>query len=91
MLSVAHQCRLLNLPRSTCCYEPAGESPENLSLMRAIDGQYLKTPFYGSRKIADVLGFNRKRIQRLMRLMGIEAIYRRPRTTRAVSGHKIYP
>ena len=59
--------------------------------MRAIDGQYLKTPFYGSRKIADVLGFNRKRIQRLMRLMGIEAIYRRPRTTRAASGHKIYP
>ena len=59
--------------------------------MRAIDEQYLKTPFYGSRKIAEVLGFNRKRIQRLMRLMGIEAIYQRPRTTRAASGHKIYP
>ena len=59
--------------------------------MRAIDEQYLKTPFYGSRKIAEILGVNRKRIQRLMRLMGIEAIYRRPRTTRAASGHKIYP
>ena len=59
--------------------------------MCAIDRQYLKTPFYGSRKIAEVLGFNRKRIQRLMRLMGIEAIYQRPRTTRAASGHKIYP
>jgi putative transposase len=91
LLSVACQCRLLGLPRSTCYYEPAGESQANLSLMRAIDEQYLKTPFYGSRKIAEVLGFNRKRIQRLMRLMGIEAIYQRPRTTRAASGHKIYP
>ena len=91
LLSVACQCRLLGLPRSTCYYEPAGESQANLLLMRAIDEQYLKTSFYGSRKIAEVLGFNRKRIQRLMRLMGIEAIYQRPRTTRAASGHKIYP
>lgn len=59
--------------------------------MRVIDEQYLKTPFYGSRKMSEVLGFNRKRIQRLMRLMGIEAIYQRPRTTRAASRHKIYP
>jgi len=91
VLSVACQCRLLDLPRSTCYYEPAGESLENLSLMRDIDEQYLKTPFYGSRRMAMVLGVNRKRIQRLMRLMGIEAIYSKPRTTRAASNHKIYP
>jgi len=91
VLSVACQCRLLDLPRSTCYYEPAGESPENLSLMRDIDEQYLKTPFYGSRRMAVVLGVNRKRTQRLMRLMGIEAIYRKPRTTQAASNHKIYP
>jgi len=81
----------VDLPRSTCYYELAGESPENLALMRAIDEQYLKRPFYGSRKMAEVLGFNRKRIQRLMRLMGIEAIYPRRRTTRPAAGHKIYP
>ena len=81
----------MGLSRSTCYYEPISESPENLALMRAIDEQYLKRPFYGSRKMAEVLGFNRKRIQRLMRLMGIEAIYPRRRTTRPAAGHKIYP
>jgi len=79
------------LPRSTWYYEPAGESAENLALMRSIDQQYLRTPFYGSRKMAEVLGFNRKRIQRLMRLMGIEAIYPKRRTTRPAAGHKVYP
>jgi putative transposase len=59
--------------------------------MRRIDEQYLRTPFYGSRKMAVVLGVNRKRIQRLMQLMGIEAIYRKRSTTRAAPGHKIYP
>jgi putative transposase len=82
---------LLGLARSTCYYEPAGETAENLALMRRIDEQYLQTPFYGSRKIADTLGYNRKRIQRLMRRMGIEAIYRKRRTTRPAAGHKIYP
>ena len=91
MLSVVRQCQLVGLPRSTCYYEPAGESPENLALMRAIDEQYLKRPFYGSRKMAEILGFNRKRIQRLMRRMGIEAIYPKRRTTRPAAGHKIYP
>ena len=67
------------------------ETATNLSLMRSIDEQYLQTPFYGSRKIAEVLGFNRKRIQRLMRRMGIEAIYRKRRTTRPAAGHRIYP
>ena len=59
--------------------------------MRAIDEQYLRTPFYGSRKLSEVLGVNRKRIQRLMRVMGIEAIYPKRRTTRPGAGHKNYP
>ena len=66
-------------------------SAENLALMRRIDEQYLRTPFYGSRKMAEVLGVNRKRVQRLMRVMGIEAIYPKRRTTWPGAGHKIYP
>ncbi len=64
---------------------------ENLALLRAIDEQYLRTPFYGSRKLAVLLGANRKRVQRLMRVMGIEAIYPKRRTTWPATGHKIYP
>jgi len=60
-LSVARQCELVGLPRSTWYYEPAGETAENLALMRRIDELYLKWPFYGSRKMAEVLGANRKR------------------------------
>ena len=60
------------MPRSTWYFQVRGETAENLALMRAIDEQYLKTPFYGSRKMAATFGCNRKRIQRLM---GIEAIY----------------
>lgn len=82
---------LVGLSRSTWCYRPAGESAENLALMRALDEQYLRTPFYGSRKMAEVLGVNRKRAQRLMRVMGIEAIYPKRRTTWPGVGHKIYP
>jgi putative transposase len=90
-LNISHQCELLGLPRSTWYYQPCGETAENLALMRSIDEQYLKTPFYGSRKLAVTLGVNRKRIQRLMRLMGIEAIYPKRRTTWPAAGHKIYP
>lgn len=68
-----------------------GESAENLALMRAIDEQYLRFPFYGSRKLSVVLSVNRKRVQRLMRMMGIEAIYPKRRTTWPDAGHKIYP
>jgi putative transposase len=85
------QCALLGLAHSTWYYRPAGESAENLALMRRIDEQYLRTPFYGSRKLAVVLGVNRKRVQRLMRVMGIEAIYPKRRTTWPGAGHKIYP
>jgi putative transposase len=90
-LSVSRQCELLGLPRSTRYYRLLGESAESLALMRRIDEQYLATPFYGSRRMAVVLGANRKRVQRLMRTMGIEAIYPRRRTTWPGSGHKIYP
>jgi putative transposase len=79
------------LPRSTRYYAARGESAENLALMRRIDEQYLEAPFYGSRRMAVVLDVNRKRIQRLMRLMGIEAIYPKRRTTWPAAGHKIYP
>jgi putative transposase len=90
-LSIAQQCALVGLPRSTWYYRPAGESAENLALMRSIDEQYLRYPFYGSRKLADVLGVNRKRVQRLMRRMGIEAVYPKRRTTWPAAGHQIYP
>ncbi len=90
-MSIARQCELLGLARSSCYYVPTGETPENLALMRAIDRQYLATPFYGSRRMAVVLGANRKRVQRLMRVMGLEAIYPRRRTTWPGAGHKIYP
>jgi putative transposase len=81
----------VGLPRSSWYYRAAGETAENLALMRTIDGQYLQTPFYGSRKMAVELGVNRKRVQRLMRIMGLEAIYRKRSTTRPAPGHKIYP
>jgi putative transposase len=81
----------VGLARSSWYYRPAGETAENLALMRSIDEQYLRTPFYGSRKMAEVLSINRKHAQRLMRRMGLEAIYRKRRTTQPAAGHKIYP
>jgi putative transposase len=95
-LSVRRQCALLGLNRSTFYYEPVGETPENLRLMRKIDEQYTAYPFYGSRKITEALTrqgeeVNRKRVQRLMRIMGLEAIYPKPRLSAAGRGHKIYP
>jgi putative transposase len=84
-LSIRHQCELLQLNRTTYYRQPGSESKENLALMRRIDEQFLLTPFYGSRRMAEVLGskrrpINRKHVQRLMRLMGLEAIYPKPRT-----------
>jgi len=90
-LTIARQCELLGLARSTWYYRSAGESAESLALMRRIDEQYLRTPFYGSRKMAEALGVSRKRARRLMRVMGIEAIYPKRRTTWPGAGHKIYP
>ena len=90
-LSVRRQCELLGLNRSSWYYQPSGESTENLQWMRRIDEQYLKTPFYGSRKMAEVFGIDRKRARRLMRLMGLEAIYPKPRLSLNATEHRIYP
>jgi putative transposase len=90
-LSVRRQCELLGLNRSSWYYQSAGESTENLKWMRRIDEQYLKTPFYGSRRMAEVMGIDRKRAQRLMRLMGLEAIYPKPHLSRNNAEHRIYP
>jgi putative transposase len=95
-LSVRRQCGLLGLSRSTFYYEPAGATPEDLRLMRLIDELYTACPFYGSRKITEALTrrgeeVNRKRVQRLMREMGLEAIYPKPRLSAAGRGHRIYP
>jgi putative transposase len=95
-MSIVHQCELLHLNRSTYYLPPAVESAENLRLMRRIDEQYLKTPFYGSRRMTAVLerdgeSVNRKRVQRLMRLMGLEGLFPGRRTTVATPGAKAYP
>jgi putative transposase len=95
-LSVRRQCELLGLNRSTFYYEPTGAASEDLRLMRLIDEQYTACPFYGSRRMTEWLTrqgeeVNRKRVQRLMRTMGLEAIYPKPRLSEAGRGHKIYP
>jgi len=95
-ISYTLQCQLLGISRSSAYYKPKPVSPDDLELMRQIDEQYLKTPFYGSRSMTKHfrrLGqkVNRKRIQRLMRLMGIEAVYPKPRTSKPHPEHKIYP
>lgn len=90
-LSIRRQCELLELERSTYYYQPATESPENLALMRTIDQTYLAHPYYGSRRLAVELGVNRKRMQRLMRIMGLEALYPKPRTTRRCPQHRVFP
>ena len=95
IIPITRQAQLLGLARSTVYYEPTVDI-YTLELMRLIDEEYTKAPFYCSRKIAAVLrrkGYevNRKRVQRLMRLMGIEAIYSKPNTSRADPNHKIYP
>jgi putative transposase len=95
-LSVRQQCDLLGLCRSSFYYQPATESAENLELMRLIDQQYTARPFFGSRKMViwlHGLGYpvNRKRVQRLMRLMGLEAVYPKPKLSLAGRGPKVYP
>ena len=95
-LAVTHQCELLALSRSSVYHQPAPVSEQDLEAMRLLDEAHLQLPFYGSRRLSDWLGergvkANRKRVQRLMRLMGLEALYPRPRTSRAGQGHKVYP
>ena len=96
LLSVVRQCKLLDISRSGLYYQSAGVSDEDLNLMKLIDRQYMATPFYGARKIAAWLkserhSVNRKRVRRLMQLMGLRAISRRPRTSKPAPGNKIYP
>ncbi len=95
-ISITMQCLLLGLSRSTAYYKKKETSQNDLSLMEKIDKIHMKYPFLGSRRIRDeleLLGLfpNRKLIQRLMRLMGIVAIYPRKRTSQPGEGHKIYP
>jgi putative transposase len=95
-LSITRQCRLLQVSRSSVYYEARGESPLNLQLMRLIDEQFLETPYYGARQMARHLrrqgyGVNRKRVRRLMQLMGLTAIYQRPNTSKPHPEHEIYP
>jgi putative transposase len=95
-LSVREQCQLLSLARSGLYYEPVPESEENLMLMGIIDKLYLKWPFYGSRRMAVELreqghDVNRKRMQRLMRLMGLEGLAPGPNTSRPAPEHAKYP
>jgi len=90
------QCRILSISRSSIYYAPKGESPENLALMRRIDELFLRYPFYGSRQMArqvrrEGVRVGRHRVRRLMRLMGLEAIYRAPKTSVPHPEHRVYP
>ena len=98
-LGIGRQCELLNLSRSSY-YRwlggGQGESAENLALMTLIDEQYTRRPFYGSRKMRDYLRrqghkVNRKRVQRLMRLMGLRSVAPTPNTSKPAKEHKVYP
>ena len=95
-LSLVRQCALLGISRSSLYYLPTEAGAEDLELMALIDQQYLKTPFYGSGRMTAWLRYhghqvNRKRVRRLMQLIGLEAIYRRPNTSKPNPGHKVYP
>jgi putative transposase len=95
-LSVRRQCELLRVSRSGLYYEPEPTSPDELALMRRLDELHLKYPFYGSRKLADELrgegyGVNRKHVQRLMRVMGLEAMAPKPKTSEPHPEHVLYP
>ena len=95
-LSLSRQCRLLSIGRSSLYYEPKGESAETLALMRRIDELFLKYPFYGARRMAlhlrrEGVRIGRGRAGRLMRLMGLEAVYRAPRTSARHPEHRVWP
>src|SRR3984893_13406579 len=93
-LPISQQCRLLAVSRSSIYRKPAEVSEQDRAIMALIDRQYLARPYYGSRRMAAWLAtqghlVNRKRVRRLMRLMGLVAIYQRPNTSTAVTAHKI--
>ena len=95
-ISLRRQCDLLDLPRSTAYYAPIPESRENLTLMKEIDAIYLDNPSYGSRSLAAALSnagwtANRKRVQRLMRLMNIAGVTPKRNLSKPASGHRVFP
>jgi putative transposase len=96
-ISVRRQCELLGIHRSGLYYEPVGESEENLLLLRLLDEQYTRAPFYGSRRMTEWLAatvghaVNRKRVSRLMELLGIQAVYPKPKLSQPGEGHRVYP
>ena len=95
-ISLRRQCELLGVNRSGLYYRPLGESAENLELMRLIDREYTRRPFYGSRRMTQWLHeqghpVGRHRVRRLMELMGLEALYPKPKLSQPAEGHKIYP
>ncbi len=95
-LSLTRQCRLLSIGRSSLYDRPKGESAETLALMRRIDALFLKYPFYGARQMVrhlrrEGVRIGRRRAARLMRLLGLQAVYRAPRTSAPHLGHRVYP
>ena len=95
-VSVARQCELVGLSRSSFYYTPQEESPENLYLMRLLDEQYTRTPFYGVRRMtawlrAQGYAVNHKRVARLLYTMGLETLYTKPHTSQSQPGHRVYP
>lgn len=95
-ISLRRQCTLLGLARGNLYYQPVNEGLENLELMRLLDAQYTATPFYGIRRMTAWLrsrgyAVNHKRVRRLLRTMGLEAIYAKPRLSQPAAGHTIYP
>ena len=93
---MARQCALRGLPRSSYYYTPAGESQENLELLRWLDQQYTRTPFFGVRRMTAALreagyAVNPKRVRRLLRLLGLETLFPGPRISQAAPGHRVYP
>jgi putative transposase len=96
MLSVRRQCEILRLQRSTYYYQPIGESAYNLALMKRIDELFLELPFFGSRQMRNILRdeghrIGRNRVRRLMRKMGLMAVYQKPKTSKPHPQHKTYP
>ena len=94
-ISVRRQCQLLGVNRSGLYYQAVGESEENLRLLRMLDEQYTRTPFYGSRRMTEWLAteghvVNRKRVSRLMELLGVEAVYPKPKLSQPGDGRP-YP
>jgi putative transposase len=94
--SIRLQCQWVGLHRSAYYYQPVAASSEDLILMRLLDEQYLLTPFYGYRKMQQMLAkagyvVSHKRVRKLMQVLGIETIYCKPNTSKPATGHRIYP